>query len=155
MIYRFFPGFAPKVCKFKKKVSNLLPGHTSRRHRQSTEKINENRLTMNRKKSGGIVYSTNPDFRIPEDEEAVSLPPDRQQLYVWLESKGRGGKTVSLVKGFNGKNNDLEDLAKALKGLCGTGGSVKDGEILIQGDFRDKIMAWLSSRGYKVKKAGG
>jgi len=110
---------------------------------------------MNRKKTGGIVYSTNPDFLTPEEEEAASLPPDQQQLYVWLESKGRGGKTVSLIKGFKGKASELEALAKTLKGLCGTGGSVKDGEILIQGDFRDKITAWLAGRGYKVKKAGG
>lgn len=110
---------------------------------------------MNRKKTGGIVYSTNPDYHTPEEEEAVTLPPERQQLFVWLESKGRGGKTVSLVRGFAGKEGDLENLARSLKGHCGTGGSVKDGEILIQGDFRDKIMAWLTGRGYKVKKAGG
>lgn len=110
---------------------------------------------MNRKKTGGIVYSTNPDFRQPEEVDAVTLPPARQLLFVWLESKGRGGKTVSLIKGFIGSDKELQELARGIKGLCGTGGSAKDGEILIQGDFRDKILAWLASRGYKAKKAGG
>ncbi len=109
---------------------------------------------MKRKNTGGIVYSTNPEFHPPQAEETETLPPGRQQLFVWLESKGRGGKTVSLIRGFTGSEKDLQELARQLKGLCGTGGSVKDGEILIQGDFRDKIVTWLTGRGYKAKKAG-
>lgn len=109
---------------------------------------------MKRKNTGGIVYSTNPEFHPPQAEETETLPPGRQQLFVWLESKGRGGKTVSLIRGFAGSEKDLQELARQLKGHCGTGGSVKDGEILIQGDFRDKIVTWLAGRGYKVKKAG-
>jgi translation initiation factor 1 len=111
---------------------------------------------MNRKKRGGIVYSTNPDF-IYEAEvtPGITLPPDRQLLYVWIDSKARKGKTVSVVKGFSGREEDLESLAREIKTGCGTGGSVKNGEIIIQGDFREKIIRFLNGKGYKTKKAGG
>jgi len=111
---------------------------------------------MNKKKRDGIVYSTNPDFQY-EQEEPVreTLPAAQQQLYIWIDSKGRKGKTVSLVRGFIGTDEDLDALARELKTLCGTGGSVKSGEIIIQGEFREKIGLFLNRKGYKVKKAGG
>jgi translation initiation factor 1 len=111
---------------------------------------------MTAKKRDGIVYSTNPDFEYNEgkSEEQNTLPPAQQMLYLWIDSKGRNGKTVTLIKNFVGKDDDLEELAGAVKKYCGTGGSVKNREIIIQGDFRDKIASHLSSRGYKFKKAG-
>jgi translation initiation factor 1 len=119
-------------------------------------KINEYRFTMNRKKSGGIVYSTNPDFNYGQETASeVTLPVNQQLLYIWLDSKARKGKTVTLIKGFRGKEEDLEKLARQIKSLCGTGGSVKSGEIIIQGDFREKIVLFLNKEGYKTKKAGG
>jgi translation initiation factor 1 len=111
---------------------------------------------MSRKNREGIVYSTNPDFKFgKEPEKQETLPPAAQVLYVWLDSKSRKGKTVTLIKGFKGSADDLETLGRSLKTLCGTGGSVKEGEIMIQGDFREKVMAYLSKNGYKVKRAGG
>ena len=106
---------------------------------------------------GGLVYSTDPNFKIENDEtEATALPPAQQPLKIWLETKHRGGKAVSLVAGFVGPDEDLQALGKQLKTACGTGGSAKDGEIIIQGDNRDKILQWLLKNGYKLsKKAGG
>lgn len=107
---------------------------------------------------GGLVYSTNPNVRITseEPEEAETLIPGQQKLRVWLETRHRGGKAVSVVQGFTGTLADLETLGKQLKATCGTGGSVKNGEILIQGDHRDKIVQWLIKNGYtQTKKAGG
>ncbi|MBL57595.1 MAG: translation initiation factor [Flavobacteriales bacterium] len=105
----------------------------------------------------GMVYSTNPDFDYDhgnrEDEE--TLPPHEQQLYVSLDKKNRKGKAVSLVEGFVGSEEDLKDLGKLLKSKCGVGGSAKNGEILIQGDFRDKIVSLLQLEGYQVKRKGG
>jgi translation initiation factor 1 len=119
-------------------------------------KINEYRVTMNRKKSGGIVYSTNPEFKFGEETASlVTLPASQQLLYIWLDSKARKGKTVTLIKGFKGTEPDLESLARKIKSLCGTGGSVKGGEIIIQGDFREKVILFLMKEGYKTKKAGG
>ena len=105
---------------------------------------------------GNIVYSTNRDldFSIPEDQEET-LPPQQQNLRIHLSKKGRGGKTATLITGFVGKDDDIVKLEKTLKTKCGVGGSVKDGEILLQGDLRDKVLEILTREGYKAKKAGG
>ncbi|MFN8698493.1 MAG: translation initiation factor [Flavobacteriales bacterium] len=110
---------------------------------------------MSKKNKGGMVYSTNPDWN-PESshDEVESVPPSQQDLRIWLEKNHRGGKTASVIKGFTGPASDLEDLGKTLKSKCGTGGSVKDGEIIIQGDHRDKILQLLLQLGYRAKKAG-
>ncbi|WP_300737584.1 translation initiation factor [uncultured Alistipes sp.] len=104
----------------------------------------------------GMVYSTNPDFRYNTDEEpeAETLPAGQQELRVWLDRKQRGGKVVTLVRGFVGRSADLEALARLLKTRCGVGGSVKEGEIIIQGDHRDRVVEILLRGGYRCKKAG-
>ncbi len=105
----------------------------------------------------GTVYSTNPDYEYEHDreEEQETLEPKRQNLKVSLDKKGRKGKAVTLIAGFIGTENDIKELAKLLKTKCGVGGSAKDGEILIQGEFRDKIMEILTKAGYKAKRSGG
>lgn len=106
---------------------------------------------------GGLVFSTNNDFE-PEDnsgEDIETPPPGEQLLEAHFSSKGRGGKTVTVIKGFEGHDEDLQRLGKDLKKKCGVGGSVKDGEIIIQGDVREKVMQFLKNDGYKVKRVGG
>jgi translation initiation factor 1 len=107
--------------------------------------------------TGDVVYSTNPDFlfEIAEEVQLQTLPPGQQKLKVWLDRKMRKGKVVTLVKGFVGTTNDLQSLAKFLKMRCGTGGSAKDGEIIIQGDVREKVLTILKNEGYKAIAAGG
>lgn len=104
-----------------------------------------------------VVYSTNPDFayQTQSDEPQESVAPERQDLRVWLDKKQRAGKQVTLIKGFVGNEDDLRSLASMLKSKCGVGGSAKDGEIIIQGDFRDRVTDILIKAGYKAKKAGG
>ena len=104
----------------------------------------------------GVVYSTASDFdyNYKHDVEATTLPPQQQQLKVMLDKSGRAGKQVTLVTGFIGTAADLETLGKNLKNKCGTGGSVKDGEIIIQGDFRDRVVQLLVKDGYKAKRVG-
>lgn len=104
-----------------------------------------------------MVYSTNPDFEYETDqvEQAGGLPPARQDLRVWLDRKQRAGKVVTLVRGFAGADDELQALARLLKTKCGVGGGAKDGEILIQGDHRDRVVEILLKAGYcKTKKAG-
>ena len=105
------------------------------------------------KKREGVVYSTDQQFgfQYAGHEESETLPPAEQQLRVMLDTSGRAGKQVTLVTGFVGRKDDLESLAKLLKGKCGVGGSVKDGEILIQGDHREKIKAILIAGGYRCR----
>ena len=104
-----------------------------------------------------VVYSTNPDFEYEYDEENEdeTLENNQQDLRVMLDKKNRKGKAVTLVTGFVGTSDDLKDLGKMLKSKCGVGGTAKDGEIIIQGDFRDKVVDLLKKEDYKVKKAGG
>lgn len=109
------------------------------------------------KKKKNIVYSTNPDYNYEFDEDVVedTLPNNQQTLRVLLDKKQRKGKVVTLIEGFKGSSDDLKELGKTLKSKCGGGGSAKDGEILIQGDHREKIMDLLKADGYKVKRVGG
>lgn len=104
---------------------------------------------------GGFVFSTNKEFELERDEAVETLAPSEQRLEAHLDKKNRGGKIATLIKGFEGNEDDLKTLAKDLKTLCGVGGSAKDGEIIIQGNFRDKIMEYLQKKGYKVKRVGG
>ena len=102
----------------------------------------------------GVMYSTNPDFKYETDEEPEQdlLPPQQQKLRLRIEKNGRGGKTVTVISGFIGPQADMDTLARTLKTFCGCGGSAKDGEIIIQGDFREKLKAKLLQMGYSNTK---
>lgn len=117
------------------------------------------KMSKNKKSDAfGFVFSTDPDFQFQQEEAGPieDLSNDKQPLKIWLDRKQRKGKEVTLVTGFSGTDESLEALGKALKTKCGTGGSVKDGEIILQGDHRDKVLAYLLEHGYsKTKKAGG
>ncbi len=106
------------------------------------------------KKRLGVVFSTNPDFAYTEEvqEQTETLEPSRQNLIVSIDRKGRAGKQVTLVTGFVGTPEDLSELGRTLKVKCGVGGSAKDGEIAIQGDFRDRIVSLLKDMGYRAKR---
>ena len=114
-------------------------------------------MAKKKKNRIGVMYSTDPDFQFQtENNEEETLFPDEQKLYVEIDRKKRKGKEVTLITGFIGTDEDLKDLGKFLKTKCGVGGSVKDGEILIQGNQRDKILAILKEKGYtKTKRKGG
>jgi len=104
----------------------------------------------NKPDSRGFVYSTDPGFQFePQQNNTETLPPAQQKLKVRLDTKHRAGKAVTLVEGFAGTDDDLQDLGKKLKSFCGTGGSAKDGEIIVQGDQREKVLQWLLKSGYK------
>ncbi|MEQ8364138.1 MAG: translation initiation factor [Cyclobacteriaceae bacterium] len=117
---------------------------------------------MSKKKSNnwknreGVVYSTNQDFgySTSESHESETIAPAQQNLKVMLDKSGRAGKQVTLVKGFVGTSGDLDSLTKMLKTKCGVGGTTKEGEVIIQGDVREKVLALLIKEGYKAKKSG-
>lgn len=106
----------------------------------------------NKKNKDGIVYSTSSNFKYSvQPAQGANIPPDQQNLKVVLDKKNRGGKSVTLVTNFIGKEADLEKLGKELKSKCGVGGAVKDGEILIQGDHRERVVKLLTGMGFKVR----
>ena len=108
----------------------------------------------NKPDSKGFVYSTDPNFKFEEEQNGGSqtLPPEQQKLRIWLNTRLRAGKAVTLIVDFVGTEEDLEDLGKKLKNYCGTGGSAKDGQVIIQGDHRETVMPWLLKAGYTASK---
>ncbi|MEJ6506500.1 MAG: translation initiation factor [Crocinitomicaceae bacterium] len=114
-------------------------------------------MKKSKKNRINVVYSTNPDFQFDQDTEGVqeTLDPSVQRLYISLDRKNRGGKEVTLIEGFVGDEDDLKTLAKELKSKCGVGGSVKDSEIIIQGNFVEKLYKLLVDKNYQIKKKGG
>lgn len=114
-------------------------------------------MSKNKKPLSGLVFSTNPDFEYSQDQEEQeeTLSPTQQKLRVMIDRKKRRGKEVTLVTGFIGNDDDLKDLGKFLKTKCGVGGSVKDGEILVQGSHKDKVVKLLLEKGYSQTKASG
>lgn len=114
-------------------------------------------MSKNKKEKLNVVYSTNPNFsyEFEVEETPETLDPKNQLLYVSLDKKQRAGKEVTLIEGFIGSDEDLKDLGKLLKSKCGVGGTAKDGEIVIQGSFRDKVIELLTKEGYKTKRKGG
>ena len=107
----------------------------------------------NKPDTRGFVYSTDPGFKFEEEQDSQeTLPAARQKLKIRLDTKHRGGKVVTLIEGFVGQENDLEELGKKLKSFCGTGGSAKDGEIIVQGDQCDKVLQWLLKNDYKLSR---
>jgi translation initiation factor 1 len=138
------------ICGIKSKnKSEFLNIAQSFNLKMSKKKLNS------LKDLGGFVFSTNDDFEYENEKEKITLPPENQYLEALFSNKGRAGKTVTVIKGFTGNERDLKILAKMLKTKCGVGGSVKDNEILIQGNYRDKIMEILTKEGYHVKRVGG
>lgn len=116
--------------------------------------LDTKRKIMSKKKDNGsyMVYSTNPDFKMDDEELPIqTLPPQQQLLRITLETKHRAGKTVTLITGFVGTEEDMATLGKQLKNHCGTGGSAKDGEIILQGDHREKVRGWMQKNQYKTK----
>lgn len=113
-------------------------------------------MTSDWKARLGMVYSTDPDYEYDTDAEPEpeTLAPERQELRVWLDRKHRGGKVATLVRGFVGTSDDLAELARLLKRRCGVGGAAKEGEIIIQGDHRDRVVEILLAAGYRCKRAG-
>ncbi|MGB4842980.1 MAG: translation initiation factor [Ferruginibacter sp.] len=103
---------------------------------------------------GGLVYSTDPDFKLPDEnnDEVETIEPAHQKLRIRLDTRHRAGKAVTLIEGFIGTATAMEELGKKLKSFCGTGGSVKDGEIIVQGDNREKVLQWLQKNEYKLSK---
>lgn len=113
-------------------------------------------MGKNKSKRKDVVYSTNPDFVYEYDSQTTeTLPPNQQKLYVSVDRKMRKGKSVTLIEGFIGSEDDLKGLAKSLKTACGVGGTSKNGQIMIQGDFKDKVATLLSGLSYQVVKKGG
>ena len=108
----------------------------------------------NKADKNGFVFSTDPGFRFENEESPAqeTLPPAQQKLKIRLDTKHRAGKMVTLIDGFTGTDEDLQDLGKKLKNYCGSGGAAKEGEVIVQGDHRDKVLQWLQKNGYKLAK---